>query len=201
MGVVTDKDGKNVGFYVQDTGNPNVGFSFVSNETLMKFITSNHTDYWNGVTQMNVTLEDIKGWANKLNATGNNSDNIITGNNSDNILNGLGGNDTIYGKDGNDTLDGGNGNDLLDGGEGDDSLIGGNGNDTLIGGAGNDVLQGGAGNDTYVFSKTCGNDTIILGTSGKDNLIFTDVAFDDLQYEKDDMNLVITYNKQKNKKK
>lgn len=198
LGVVTDKDGKNVGFYVQDTGNPNVGFSFVSNETLMKFITSNHTDYWNGVTQMNVTLEDIKGWANKLNATGNNSDNIITGNNSDNILNGLGGNDTIYGKDGNDTLDGGNGNDLLDGGEGDDSLIGGNGNDTLIGGAGNDVLQGGAGNDTYVFSKTCGNDTIILGTSGKDNLIFTDVAFDDLQYEKDDMNLVITYNKVKN---
>lgn len=234
LGVVTDKDGKAVGFYVQDTGNPDVGFSFISNETLMKFITSNHTDYWNGPTQMNVTLEDIKSWADKLNATGNSADNIITGNSSDNLLKGLGGNDTLIGNAGNDTLDGGDGNDSLDGGEGDDSLIGGkgndtlnggdgddtldggdgndsliggagndsliggNGNDTYIGGEGDDILIGGNGNDTYVFSKLCGNDSITLGTSGKDNLIFTDVAFDDFEYEKKDMDLVITYNKVKN---
>lgn len=195
LGVVTDKAGETVGFYIQDTGNPDVGFSFVSNETLMKFITSNHTDYWNGVTQMNVTLEDIKSWADKLNATGNNSDNIITGNNSDNVLSGLGGNDTLYGKGGNDTLDGGDGHDELYGGDGDDVIYGGNGDDRIEGGAGNDVLQGGAGNDTYVFSKNCGNDTIILGSSGKDSLIFTDVSFDELQYEKNDLDLVITYNK------
>lgn len=233
LGVVTDKDGKAVGFYVQDTGNSDIGFSFLSNETLMKFITSNHEDYWNGVTQMNVTADNIKSWADKLNATGNNSDNILTGNSADNVLKGLGGNDTLYGNGGNDTLDGGDGNDSLDGGEGDDSLlggkgndtllggdgndtldggdgndslvggagndslIGGNGNDTLEGGAGDDMLFGGAGNDTYVFSKNCGNDTITLGSSGKDSLIFTDVSFDDLQYEKKDMDLVITYNKVK----
>lgn len=215
LGVVTDKDGKAVGFYVQDTGSPDNNFSFISNETLMNFITSNHTDYWNGPTQMNVTLEEIKSWADKLSATGNSADNIITGNSSDNLLKGLAGNDTLIGNAGNDTLDGGDGNDSLDGGEGNDSLIGGNGNDTLvggdgddtldggdgndtyIGGAGNDSLIGGNGNDTYVFSKLCGNDTITLGTSGKDNLIFTDVAFDDLQYEKKDMDLIITYNKVK----
>ena len=232
LGVVTDSDNKAVGFYVQDTGS--LSFSFVSNETLISFITSNHTDYWNGPTQMNVTLEDIKSWANSLSAKGNSADNIITGNSSDNLLSGLAGNDTLIGNAGNDTLDGGDGNDslvggegndslvggkgndTLDGGDGDDtleggdgndslvggngkdSLIGGNGNDTYIGGEGDDILIGGNGNDTYVFSKLCGNDTITLGTSGKDNLIFTDVAFDDLEYEKQDLDLIITYNKIKN---
>ena len=176
LGVVCDAEDKAVGFYIQDTGNPAVGFAFITTEQLMKFITSNGTDYWNGVIQINVTNDEIKSWADKLSATGNNANNILIGNDNENVLKGMGGNDQLVGNGGNDTLDGGDGN------------------DTLIGGDGDDVLMGGAGNDTYVFSKNCGNDTVDFGVSGSDKLIFTDVAFGDLKYEKSDMDLIITYN-------
>ncbi len=249
LGVVTNSKDEVVGFYVQDTGNTKVGFSFITKEKLLAFITSNGQDYFNGATQMNQTVENIKKWADALNATGNNSDNTITGNDANNYLSGLGGNDTLYGNGGNDTLDGGSGDDILEGGDGDDSLIGGNGNDTLrgddgndtldgglgddvleggegddllIGGAGNDTLRGGAGsdtlqavegdnvleggegddvlmsgtgNDTFIFSKSSGTDIINFGTSGQDNLVFTDVEFADLVFEKLDTDLVIKYNK------
>ena len=231
LGVVTNSKGEVVGFYIQDTGNPNIGFSFITKEKLLAFITSNGSDYFNGITQMNQTVDNIKKWADSLNATGNNSNNIITGNDANNHLRGLSGNDTLYGNDGNDTLDGGDGDDVLYGGEGNDSLIGGAGNDTLDGGAGDDILEGGTGNDsliggegndtlygisgdntltggagddvlysgvgndTYVFSKLNGNDIIHFGKSGKDNLIFTDIEFADLTFEKTDTDLVITYNK------
>lgn len=176
LGVVYDSKGDVAGFYIQDTGHPQVGFSYISKETLLNLITSNGTDYFNGITQLNQTTFEIKSWADAMTATGNKSNNIITGNDAANVLNGMAGNDQLIGNGGNDTLDGGDGD------------------DTLTGGAGEDVLKGGKGNDTYVFSKLNGNDIVELGASGADKLIFTDVEFAGLVFEKDDLDLVITYN-------
>ena len=123
--------------------------------------------------------------ADNLNATGNDSDNVIYGNRGNNYLSGGGGNDIIRGYNlltasnytamtgdhtldggaGNDSLQGGDGNDLLLGGAGDDTLWGGVGDDTLDGGAGNDILDGYIGRNTIVFDVGYGHDTLNGGAS------------------------------------
>lgn len=57
----------------------------------------------------NLTLSGVAA----INATGNNSNNLIIGNNASNILSAGGGNDTLIGGLGNDSLTGGSGNDLF----------------------------------------------------------------------------------------
>ena len=132
--------------------------------------------------------------ADNLNATGNDSDNVIYGNRGNNYLSGGGGNDIIRGYNlltasnytamtgdhtldainnnstaGNDTLDGGAGNDSLQGGDGNDLLLGGAGDDTLWGGVGDDTLDGGAGND--ILDGYIGRNTIVFDVGyGHDTL-------------------------------
>ncbi|MDY0870359.1 M10 family metallopeptidase [Dongia rigui] len=70
------------------------------------------------------TLEDLdasQASVDKLNLTGNTSNNVITGNQLDNIIDGAAGNDTLQGGDGNDVLIGGIGTDTLEGGDGNDT--------------------------------------------------------------------------------
>ncbi|MBY3173509.1 calcium-binding protein [Rhizobium leguminosarum] len=80
------------------------------------------------------TIENLTltGTAN-LNATGNNTANILTGN---------------------------DGNNSLNGGKGADRLVGGLGNDKLIGKAGADVLTGGGGGDSFVFDVKPDNTSV-----------------------------------------
>ena len=95
-----------------------------------------------------------------VNATGNESSNVLWGNAGDNILDGGGGDDEMYGGSGKDTLRGssqgwnqlygGDGDDLLFGGKWDDDLWGGVGSDWLDGGGGSDTMRGGAGADVFV---------------------------------------------------
>jgi Ca2+-binding RTX toxin-like protein len=119
------------------------------------------------------TIENI-GLIGKLalNATGNDSSNMITGNAGANKLSGLGGTDI---------LDGGSGNDLLNGGTNGDFLTGGDGNDTLDGGAGFDFLSGGNGNDTYFvdsFGAIPNTDFVDeAGTGGIDTVISSAAQF------------------------
>ncbi|MEQ1901536.1 MAG: VCBS domain-containing protein [Devosia sp.] len=86
----------------------------------------------------------------KINATGNDLDNILTGNSAANVLTGGKGNDTLIGGGGSDTLDGGEGNDLL---------IAESGTVKLVGGAGNDTYQLG-GNSAATITDSSGIDTI-----------------------------------------
>ena len=76
------------------------------------------------------------------------------------------------------------------GDDGDNDLYGYIGNDILEGGKGNDTLNGGYGDDTYVYSKGDGNDIIIDG-GGKDVLYFKDLGYNDVQFFKQDSNLLI----------
>ncbi|MBY5520331.1 calcium-binding protein [Rhizobium leguminosarum] len=80
------------------------------------------------------TIENLTltGTAN-LNATGNNTANILTGN---------------------------DGNNSLNGGKGADRLVGGLGNDKLIGKDGADVLIGGGGGDSFVFDVKPDNTSV-----------------------------------------
>ena len=76
------------------------------------------------------------------------------------------------------------------GDDGDNDLYGYIGNDILEGGKGNDTLNGGYGDDTYVYNKGDGNDIIIDG-GGKDVLYFKDLGYNDVQFFKQDSNLLI----------
>ena len=76
------------------------------------------------------------------------------------------------------------------GDDGDNDLYGYIGNDVLEGGKGNDTLNGGYGDDTYVYSKGDGNDIITDG-GGKDVLYFKDLGYNDVQFFKQDSNLLI----------
>ena len=76
------------------------------------------------------------------------------------------------------------------GDDGDNDLYGYIGNDILEGGKGNDTLNGGYGDDTYVYSKGDGND-IITDRGGKDVLYFKDLGYNDVQFFKQDSNLLI----------
>ena len=76
------------------------------------------------------------------------------------------------------------------GDDGDNDLYGYMGNDILEGGKGNDTLNGGYGDDTYVYNTGDGNDIIING-EGKDVLYFKDLGYNDVQFFKQDSNLLI----------
>jgi len=101
------------------------------------------------------TIENLTltGTAN-LNATGNNTANILTGN---------------------------DGNNSLNGGKGNDRLVGGLGNDKLIGKAGADVLTGGGGADSFVFdvkpSNTSVDKIVDFSSAAGDKLVFDDSIF------------------------
>ncbi|MHC5770475.1 MAG: beta strand repeat-containing protein, partial [Nostoc sp.] len=96
------------------------------------------------------------------------SNNVSGFDNSDDVINGQGGDDKIDGKSGNDLLRGGTGNDSLFGGSG--------GNDTIIGGSGDDYLN--AGGDESIL----GDDSILYGGTGNDNLSVFNSSADNLLY-------------------
>jgi Ca2+-binding RTX toxin-like protein len=85
-----------------------------------------------------------------INASGNDSANVITGNENDNSIAGEAANDTLIGGAGNDVLNGGTGGDLMMGGDGDDTYHA----DTFF----DDQIfeEGGAGFDT-IFSSVSFN--------------------------------------------
>ena len=72
---------------------------------------------------------------------------------------------------GNDTLSGDAGNDTIFGQGGNDTLYGGTGNDTLDGGDGNDLLNGSYTGDPD-GDRVDGNDAILAGDTGNDDLIY-----------------------------
>jgi len=115
----------------------------------------------------------------RLQALGNDGNDIIVGGSGANTIDGGNGNDVLsafgvcvyYGQDGNDTITAGGGADYLEGNGGNDSIIAGGGNDSIYGGAGQDVVNGGDGDDRIFgeadsdgLSGGNGNDSIWGGT-------------------------------------
>lgn len=90
---------------------------------------------------------------------------LFGGDNNDTIVGG-GGRIDAEGNNGNDMLLGGIGNDNLNGGRGNDTLRGDprgsfiSGDDTLIAGSGDDWLEGGGGADVFIFNEADGNNRI-----------------------------------------
>ncbi|QEY25128.1 VWA domain-containing protein [Neisseria zalophi] len=125
----------------------------------------------------------------RINGTGNNSDNILVGNDNYNRLNGGRGNDTIYGNGGEDTIDGGDGDDKLYGGADRDNIFGGNGNDLLDGGEGRDVMRGQAGDDVYYVDNV--GDTVIEAANEGTDTIYSSVSYTASQNVE---NLILTGN-------
>ena len=151
---------------------------------------------------------------------GGGGDDFITGGEGNDILSSASGNNVIRGGEGNDSITGGSGNDTLLGDDGDDTIIGNEGDDFLIGGAGNDLLDGGTGTDYYVFSGDFGQDTVseriayssvedrlasiesddLAGAANdsvtdiytQDELIFTGISAQQLWFEKDGQDLIIS---------
>ncbi|WP_339073944.1 calcium-binding protein [Teredinibacter turnerae] len=100
--------------------------------------------------------------------------------------------DTLLGYlDRNETISGGAGADYIDGRAGDDVLLGGSGNDQLQGREGNDIYDGQDGDDKYVYHNGGGHDLIQQTGDGFDGLFF-EVTADQLTFEQDGDNLVIT---------
>ena len=121
---------------------------------------------------------------------GTGNDKVYGGNNNDVINLKKGGNNKAYGEAGNDKIYGGNENDYLDGGDGDDRIWGTGGTNIIVGGRGDDSMASGTGVDTFRFASGSGNDVIYNSTS-LDKIEFTGTV-DDLKYENDDDDLVIT---------
>ena len=163
IGVVCNSNDEAVGFYIQDTGYGG-DVSFITTEKLINFMTSGGTDYWNFITQMNVTKEEIRSWADAINLTGNKNNNVLTGNDANNVINGGAGNDTLIGKGGDDTLIGGAGNDLYIFGKND----------------GHDVIQLDDGEDSIQFYDIDEPDAVI--------------TLDKMEFSANEGNLVIKYN-------
>ncbi len=162
-----------VGFYVIDSGgflgetesaqfitvsklyNFMTGANYIKNKDIPEGQTPEDMGDVVWTTDLNVTVENIKKWADNLDLVGTNRKNVL------------------YGNDGDNTIKAGNGNDVLFGGDGNDKLYGEKDNDTLYGGSGNDTLYGGSGNDTYVFTASDVNSNdIIDDTSGRNNIQF-----------------------------
>uniref|UniRef100_UPI0028DD17E2 calcium-binding protein n=1 Tax=Campylobacter rectus TaxID=203 RepID=UPI0028DD17E2 len=74
--------------------------------------------------------------------------------------------------------------------ENDNTLYGYQNNDTIEGGRGNDKLNGEYGDDTYVYNKGDGND-MITDWGGVNILYFKDLSYNDVQFFKQDSNLLI----------
>ncbi|MCB1785250.1 MAG: hypothetical protein KDJ33_03295, partial [Gammaproteobacteria bacterium] len=119
----------------------------------------------------------------------------VFGDASDNVLDfsetqlvGIG---LIDGGDGDDRIRGTAQNDHLAGANGDDLLFGMAGDDVLEGGIGNDELSGGDGNDTYRYAMGDERD-LVRDSSGSDVLSFSDLAHDQLWFERVQDDLVVT---------
>lgn len=130
----------------------------------------------------NAAFDEIEGVTtgsgdDTVDASADNTGQIITTNAGvDSILGGSGG-DTIDAGDNNDNVDGGAGADSILGGGGSDSILGGAGADTINAGTGGDTIDGGEGADSIDASNgfdlinltgNFGNDTIVGGELGND---------------------------------
>ncbi len=132
----------------------------------------------------------IRGNAGSDEMFGNAGEDDMLGGKGSDRLNGGSNDDLMRGAKGNDVLLGGSGNDIIYGGRGNDSLVGGSGNDLLRADAGDDILEGGQGNDE--IRTGAGDDFVILGAGvgtdtifrfdaqGDDQILLTDISFDDL---------------------
>jgi Ca2+-binding RTX toxin-like protein len=86
--------------------------------------------------------------------------------------------------DGNDDITLGWGADNIDAGAGDDVILAGGGGDTVRGGSGNDLIVSNQwSNDTYLFRRHDGHDTI-MDDGGTDVLVFEDVNFNELLFQR-----------------
>ena len=110
---------------------------------------------------------------------GGQGDDVIHGDAGDDSISGGDGLDTIFGADGNDFIEAGRGDDIAMGGLGNDIILGGEGVDELIGNEGDDWIEGGLGGDALVGDVGAptgqvplygGNDVLIGGPDGGDNL-------------------------------
>ncbi|HWR04391.1 MAG TPA: calcium-binding protein [Humidesulfovibrio sp.] len=135
---------------------------------------------WNALTIRNATT------------AGTDTADTLYGNNwSGGVLSGLGGDDTLNGGDADETLLGGEGNDMLSGGRG---------SDLLDGGAGNDTINPGSGYKTIAFGRGSGHDFVLKhrdsswGWSYRDILIGAGLGPDDLTFQTQGQNLLITIN-------
>lgn len=135
------------------------------------------------------------------NLTGDAGDDVILGRNGNDHLSGLGGDDLIRGGNGRDKIDGGDGDDTLSGGNGSDHIFGGagadvirggNGRDTIEGGADDDLLHGGNGRDTFIFDSAFGDDVIKGFNAGQDDLIFRNIAAEDIMFERNGRDVIVT---------
>ena len=121
IGVVFSEDNTLKGFYICDTGNDNDNdiqyFSVDKIEDAWNvpcYYTGYKTEFAMKVATLTCGKDsNIKKWADDLDATGNNNDNVIKGNDGSNILKGEGGNDVLVGNEGKDTLYGGADDDVL----------------------------------------------------------------------------------------
>ncbi|RTL32784.1 MAG: hypothetical protein EKK47_03360 [Burkholderiales bacterium] len=94
----------------------------------------------------------------------------------------------------NDTLVGQAGSNILDGGGGQDTITGSTGDDTIYGDAGTDLLDGGGGNDTFIFGRSDGRDTIVVGgvNAGGDQLkLGSDINVSDLSLSRNGSDLLV----------
>jgi Ca2+-binding RTX toxin-like protein len=125
--------------------------------------------------------------------TGGSGNDILNGGGGNDTVSGRGGHDTLYGGSGKDWLLGGNGNDVMKGGTGNDTLYGQHDADTLYGGDGNDLLSGSGGNDRYVFLRGDDRDVIWEAKGGgNDTLVFQDVRFSSLDFDRVGADLTIS---------
>lgn len=193
-GVVYNENNELTGFYIHDTG---VWMTRYISLVEMQSVTLDEQTNSTWKTKEGVfgaIIEDnIKSWADNINATGNYLSNVIVGNSGNNIIKGLGGDDILIGNSGDDRIYGGSGTDYIYGndeikagnidvkgnnilyGEGgsdyiyggsyNDIIYGGNDIDYLYGNDGIDVIYGGNGND-YIYGGD--GDDRLLGQSGKD---------------------------------
>ena len=105
IGVVYDENNQIYGFYICDTGK--WGLRFITYQELENC----YTGYVGQA--VNVTNNEIRSWADDIDATGNDNDNVIKGNDGSNILKGEDGNDVLVGNEGKDTIYGGADDDVL----------------------------------------------------------------------------------------
>ncbi|MGG7673386.1 M10 family metallopeptidase C-terminal domain-containing protein [Pseudomonas sp. WC2] len=178
----------------------NVGDIIIENGTSLTEIDSvqSSISYTLGANLENLTLR----FADNLNATGNERNNVITGNAGNNILDGGAGADTLTGGLGNDTyiidnvrdvivetstlkteIDtvrssisytlGANLENLELTGSANLNATGNALNNVLIGNSGNNALNGGVGNDTLIGGQ--GAD-MLTGGAGADTFVFNDIS-------------------------
>ncbi len=158
-GIDTMSGGAGNDTYVVD----NVGDIIIENASEGFDVVQSSVSYTLSSNIENLTLTG----SGNINATGNDSDNVIIGTFGDNTLNGGAGNDTINAGGGNDIINGGAGADVMRGGAGDDIYYVDDVNDVI-------VENIGEGNDTAYVSLanyTASNVENIIVTSGANTTV------------------------------